>query len=112
MADALVDGQPEVGRVHDEVVAAGLDRWRRELVGELVGQGVELLVPVVDVADEVLPTPADRRRDRAHRVEDTARVVDPVDLDHGLQADPLLQGGGAVGVRVELVLPAPGRRWR
>ena len=74
VADRLVDGQPEVRRVDDQVVAAGLDGRRRELLGEQLGQLGELGVPVVAVAGEVLPAAADRRGDRAHRVEDAGAL--------------------------------------
>ena len=87
-----------------QVVATGLHGRRDELLGEQVGQLLELTGPVVAVVDEVLPAAADRRCDGAHRVEDAGLLVGAERLEHRLQADPLLGGRGAGQVGVELVL--------
>ncbi len=104
--DRLVDGQPEVGGVDDQVVAPRLDAGCRELLGEQVGHLGELEVPVPGacgrVAGAVLPATADRRRDAGHRVEPLRAGAHR--LEAGLQPDPLLGGPGAGEVGVVLVL--------
>ena len=44
--DRLVDGQPQVGRVDDQVVAAGLDRRRLRLLAQQLGDLGQLGAPV------------------------------------------------------------------
>ena len=44
--DGLVDGEPQVRRVDDEVVGPGLDRGRLQLLGQQLGQLGQLGVPV------------------------------------------------------------------
>ena len=75
VADGLVDGQPQVGRVDHQVVAAGLHGRRGELLAEQVGQLGRARRPSRSRAGEVLPAAADRRRDRAHGVEDAGGLV-------------------------------------
>ena len=71
-----------------QVVAAGLHRRCRELLGEQVGELGQLGGPVVAVADEVLPAASDRRGDRAHRVEDAGLLVAAEGLDGAAAAAP------------------------
>ena len=108
MADRLVDGEPQVGRVDHEVVAARLDRRREGLLAQVVGQRGELRVPVPGAcaphgdgrAGEVLPAPTGRRRRRGHRLEGAR---DRVDGDRGhvaLHPDPLLRRARAREVGV------------
>src|SRR6202030_1653904 len=77
MADRFVNGQVGVGGVEDEVVLAGLDRFRAVHLLGLLGGGDRVLQHVVavlvargDAGDlvgrlgvEVLPTHAHRRRE-------------------------------------------------
>ena len=72
VADRLVDGQPQVGRVDDQVVAAGLDRRRGQLLGQQLGQLRQLGGEVPAGAGQVLPAAAGRRRQRAHGLEPAA----------------------------------------
>ena len=102
VADRLVDGQPQVGGVDDQVVAAGLDGRRLELLGQQLGQLVELGVPVVEAGGEVLPAAADRRGDGAHRVEGVGAGAHRLDVR--VDPDPLLGGHRAGQVGVVLVL--------
>ena len=53
--DRLVDGEEEVGRVDDEVVAAGLDRRRLRLLPQQLGDLGQLAAPVPAGAGQVLP---------------------------------------------------------
>ena len=111
VADRLVDGQPEVRRVDDQVVAAGLDGRRLELLGQQLGHLVELGVPVVEAGGEVLPPPADGEGDAPHRVEGVRAGAHRLDLR--VDPDPLLGGhrAGQVGVVLVLLhLPDRGRR--
>ena len=104
--DRLVDGQPQVGRVDHQVVAAGPRRWapsssRRSSSGSC-GQ---LVVPVPARAGQVLPAAAGGRGERAHRLEPAGGPVDGGGGDVGCDPDPLLDRRGAGQVGVELVLP-------
>ena len=111
VADRLVDGQPEVRRVDDQVVAAGLDGRGLELLGQQLGHLVELGVPVVEVGGEVLPAAADGEGDAPHRVEGVGARAHR--LDPGIDPHPLLGGHrpGQVGVVLVLEhLPDRGRR--
>src|SRR5262249_6218482 len=58
--DRLVDGQPQVRRVDDQVVAAGLDAGRLDVLGEQLGQLGDLGVEVPGGARHVLPAAAGR----------------------------------------------------
>ncbi len=100
--DRLVDRQPQVRRVDHQVVAAGLDAGRLELLGEQLGHLCDLAVPVVAAVGEVLPAAADRRRDAGHRVEGVGAGAHR--LEAGLHPHPLLGGAGARQVGVVLVL--------
>ena len=104
VTDRLVDGEPQVGRVHHEVVGAGLDGGRLQLLREQLGHLRELGVPVPVRPGEVLPPAAHRRRDGGHRVEDPGLRVLARGLEAGLQPHPLLGGPGAAEVGVVLVL--------
>ncbi len=109
VADRLVDDQPQVAGVDDQVVAAGPDAGGGQLPGQQPGQLGQLGGKVPGrgagpgAAPQVLqPTPG-RRRQRAHGLEPAAGL----DRDRGhlrMEPHPLLQrGGGPVGV--ELALP-------
>ena len=101
--DRLVDGEPEVRRVDDEVVPARLDRGGRQLGGEQLRQLGQLGGEVPAVAAEELIAPPGGRRQRPHGVE-PAVTGDRGGGDLRMQPDPLLGGRGrAVGV--ELALP-------
>lgn len=104
VADGLVDRQPQVGRVDDEVVQARLDARRPHLLREQLGDPRQLLVPVPAGTRQVLPTPAHGRRDGPHGVELTARLVDRHRVQLRMQPDALLRRHGPGGVGVELVL--------
>jgi hypothetical protein len=104
VADGLVDGQPQVGRVDDEVVQARLDAGRTHLLGEQLRQLLQLALPVPAGAGEVLPAASDRRCDRPHRVELAARLVDRHGRQLRVQPYALLGGHRPGGVGVELVL--------
>ncbi len=86
----------------DQVVAAGLDAGGLQLLGEQLGDLLDLVVPVVDAVGEVLPASADRRCDRGHRVERVGAGAHR--LEARLQPNALLGGAGAGEVGVELVL--------
>jgi hypothetical protein len=98
-----VDGQPQVRRVDDEVVAPRLDRGRLGLLGEQRRQLGELVVPVVQAAGQVLPAAARRQRQRPHRLEAAARI-DPGRGQARLHPHPLLGRGRPSRVGVELAL--------
>ena len=102
--DRLVDGQEQVGRVDDEVVAAGLDRRRLRLLAQQLGDLGQLAAPVPGVAGEVLPAAADRRGEGAHALERAGGAVDGERGELRVDADALLAGAGAGGVGVVLLL--------
>ena len=104
VADRLVDGQPQVGRVDDQVVAAGLDDGRPHLLGEQLGQLGELGVPVPAGAGQVLPAAADRRRERAHGLERAVARSTATAVSSGWMRTRCCVVVGAGGVGVELVL--------
>lgn len=100
--DRLVDGQPQVGRVDDEVVHARLDRRRGQLLGEVLRDAGQLVVPVPGRTGEVFVAAPGGRGQAAHRVE--AALVEADGGHHGREAHALLGGHRARGVGVELVL--------
>ena len=104
MAHRLVDGEPEVGGVDDEVVGPGLDRRRRHLLGQEHGECLELGVPVPAPCRGVLPAPADRGRQGPHRLERARCGVHGHRLDDGVDAHPALRRDGARQIGVVLVL--------
>ncbi len=104
VADRLVDRQPEVGRVDDQVVATRVDGRGLGLLGQPLRDLRQLRGPVPGVAGEVFPAPAGRRPAGAHRLEGAAGAVDRGRLQLRVQPDPLLGGDGAGQVGVELVL--------
>lgn len=104
VADRLVDGEPEIGRVDDQVVRPGLDARRTHLLGQQPGNPLQLGVPVPAGARQVLPAAPDRRSDGPHRVELAGGPVHGDRRELRMHAHPLLRGDGARGVRVELVL--------
>ena len=102
MPDRLVDGEPQVGRVDHQVVAARLDRGGLELLRQQLGQLGQLGLEVPARPGQVLPAPAGRRRQRAHVVE--AGLGHRRRGDLRVQPDPLLgRRGGAVGVELALL---------
>ncbi len=103
MADRLVDGEPQIGRVDHQVVPAGIDRRRPDLLGQQFGKHVEFVLPVPAGAEEVLPTPAHRRCHCPHALEAADRV-DGEHLDDGMDPDPALGGFGPGQIGVEGVL--------
>ncbi len=103
MTDRFVDGQPQVGRVDHQVVAAGDDRGGADLVGQQPRYGVELGLPVPAVPLEVLPTASRRWRHAPHGLEVPVRV-DGQHFERGMDPNPALGGLGAGQVRVEGVL--------
>src|SRR4051794_1011242 len=109
--DRLVDGQEEVGRVDDQVVAAGLDRRGLRLLAQQVGDPGELAAPVPAGAGEVLPAATDRRREGPHALEGAGGPVDGEGGELRVDAHPLLAGaggrGGGGGI-LFLSVPAPG----
>ena len=102
--DRLVDRQPQVRRVDDEIVGARLDRARRHLLGEQLRHFVDLGVPVPAVAGDELPAATDRRRQAPHRLELTRLGVDPHCGQRRHEPHPLLGGRRPDQVGVELVL--------
>ena len=109
--DRLVDGQPQVGRVDDQVVAAGGDAGRRRLLGQQLGQRGQLgrrspsrprsgTPSRGPTAGPASPSSRSRRRPRSTAVA----------VSDGRDPDPLLDGRGAGQVGVELVLAHHGRR--
>ena len=101
--DRLVDGEPQVGGVDDQVVAVGLDRRRRDLLGQQLGDRRQLGLPVPPLAQQVLPAPTDRRGHGPHGLE-AAIVVEGDGLDDRVDPDPPLGGLGPGQVGVVLVL--------
>ncbi len=106
--DRLVDGQPQVGRVDHQVVAAGGDAGRLRLLGQQLGQLASSALEVPAVAGQVLPAAAGRRGQRVHRLEPAGGPVDRGGGQRRRDPDPLLDGRGAGQVGVELVLPHHG----
>ena len=103
VADRLMDDQPQVGRVDDQVVTPRGDGRGGHLGRQQAGQLGQFGVEVPAGAGQVLIAAARGRGQRAHGLEPAARL----DRDRGqrrVQPDPLL-GGGGDAVRVELVLP-------
>jgi len=64
-----VDGQPEIGRIDHQVVAAGLDARRLHVFSQQVGQLRDLGIGIPADPGQVLPAPAGGWGDRPHRVE-------------------------------------------
>ena len=95
--DRFVDGEPEVGRVDDEVVVARLDRGSRQLGREQVGWFGQLGGEVPAAAGEELITPAGRRGQSPHGVE-PAVVGNRDGGDLRLQPNPLLGGQHGAGI--------------
>ena len=110
VADRLVDGQPQVRRVDDQVVAAGLDGRRLELLGQQLGHLVELGVPVVEAGGEVLPAAADREA-RCVRIESKVSAPAPIASTPGSTRTRcwVVTRAGQVGV-VLVLLHLPDRR--
>ncbi len=104
VTDRFVDGEPEVGGVDDQVVGAGVDGWRRDLLGQELGQGSQLGVPVPAGAGEVLPSAPGRGSQGAHGVELPGLLVDSHRRRCRVDPDSLLHRGGAGEVGVELIL--------
>ena len=105
VADRLVDGEPQVGRVDHEVVACRPRRWAPSASPRAArAPRASSASQSQCAAGEVLPAATDRRRDGAHRVEDAGLGVLARGLEAGLQPDPLLGGAGAAEVGVVLVL--------
>ena len=103
MPDRLVDHQPQIGRVNDQVVVARLDRGCGQLLGQQIRQPGQLGIEVPAGAGQVLETPAGRRGQRAHGLEPAAGFHRDRG-EHRVQPDPLLGGRGrAVGE--ELAFP-------
>jgi hypothetical protein len=102
--DRLVDGQPQVGRVDDQVVAARLDRGGLGLLAQQLGEFGQLALPVPGVAGEELPAAPHRWGQRAHRLEGAGRPVDGERGELRVQPDALLPGAGARRVGVVLLL--------
>jgi hypothetical protein len=111
VADRLVDGQPQVAGVDDQVVAAGPDAGGGQLPGEQAGHLCQLGGEVPGrgarsgprAAPQVFQPAPGRWGQRAHGLEPAAGL----DRDRGhhrVKPHPLLErGGGPVGV--ELALP-------
>ena len=102
--DALVDRQPEIGRIDDEIVGAGLNARGRQLVAELAGQGRRARPPSRSRLRRDTPS---RGRSAARSSASSRRHRSrgrPMNLDHRVEAHSLLGGRRAVGVGVELVL--------
>ena len=113
VADGLVDGEPQVGRVDHQVVVAGLDRGGGHLLGQQLGERGQLGVPVPPGAGQVLPAPSGRRGEGAHGLERAGVGVDRHRRGARVDPHPLLHRRGPGQVGVELVSPArPGRRRR
>ena len=104
MADRLVDREPQVRRIDDEVVRTGLDRRRLHLLGQQFRNLADLGVPVPAGSGEELPSAADGRCQAVHRLELTRLRVDAYRSQRRLDPDPLLSRDGARKVGVELVL--------
>ena len=102
--DGLVDGQPQVRRVDDQVVQPRLDAGRPHLLRQQAGHLGQLGVPVPAGPGQVLPPASGRWREGTHGVELAAGVVHRHGGEHGVQPYPLLRGRGPGGVGVELVL--------
>ena len=102
--DRLVDGEEQVGRVDDEVVAAGLHRGRLRLLAQQLGDLGQLAAPVPVAAGQVLPALADRRGQRAHALELAGGPVDGQRGELRVDAHALLAGARAGGVGVVLLL--------
>ena len=102
--DGLVDGEPEVGRVDDQVVRARDHARRLDLLGEQLGNRGELGLEVPAVAGEVLPAAARGGGERIHGLEAAGGPVDGGRGDGGRDAHPLLERRGAREVGVELAL--------
>jgi len=102
VADGLVDGQPQVGRVYDQVGRAGDDAGGLDLLAQQLGELGQLVVPVPGgLRAQVLPAATDRGCQGPHRLERTGHLVDRGGLDLGVQPHPLLSGGRAGEVGVE-----------
>ncbi len=100
----LVDGEPQVRRVDDEVVGPGLHRRGRHLLGQERRQRLELGGEVPAVARGVLPAAPHRRGDGPHRLEGPRLGVHGDGFDHRVDADASLGGHRARQVGVVLVL--------
>ncbi len=104
VADRLVDREEQVARVDDQVVVATVHGRRAQLLGQVLGQLVEVGGPVVAGAGEVLPATSGRGSQRAHGVEPPGLLVDADGLELAVDPHPLLGRRGAGQVAVELVL--------
>ena len=104
VTDRLVDGQPQVGRVDDQVVRPGLDARRLHVLAQQVGQLGEFGVEVPAGTGEVLPPAAGRGCEGAHGRERPAGAVDVHRRELGRDAHALLRRARAAAVGVELVL--------
>ena len=111
VADRLVNGEPQVAGVDDQVVAAGLDAGRGEFLRQQAGQGGQFGGEVPGArrarrapraAAQVLQAPPGRGRERAHGLEPSVRLDRDAVEPRG-EPDPLLEGRG-VAVAVELAL--------
>ena len=105
VADRLVDGQPQVGRVDDQVVRARPRRSARASSRRAAPGSAPARRP----SPSRCPVRYSQPRPtggamRAHRVELAARLVDGDGGELRVQPHPLLRGDGARGVGVELVL--------
>src|SRR3954463_5566015 len=76
MPNGLVNGQPQVRRVDDQVITSRLDGWSVELLDQPPRQLSELAVPVPTGASLVLPASPCRRCDGSHGFEGTGSRVD------------------------------------
>ena len=104
VTDRLVDRQPQVRRIDDDVVAARRDRGRRHLLLEQRRNFVGVLREVVDVR-EVLPALPGWRRRAPHRLERACGFVDADRSEIALHAHALLRDARA-GQRGEVLLLA------
>ena len=114
MANALVDGEPEVRRVEHQGVLAGSDRPGGKLLLRVFGSAAGVFDHVVEgavlgrtrtshlaggTARQILPTHAHRRREFAAALEAAGGGVGDGDVEAGDLAMDVLLGVGALGGR-------------
>ncbi len=97
MADRFVDGEPEVGRVEDEVIVTGHDRFCLHFLARLVGSLGRFTGEIV--TEDIVVAAAARRRQSRARGEFTRRLVDHGHFrighrTHARLRDPAAGAGG------------------
>ncbi len=92
MADRFVDGQPEIGRVEDEIVVVGRDRLRLQFFAGLLRRLGRFAGEIV--AEDVVVAAAARGGETGARGEFAGGLVDHGDFRLGHGADARLRRSG------------------